>query len=115
MKSNIELYNESEEEKRFRFEKEEAYLRAKKKVEKIQGFYWHLLIYIIVNTVLIVTSTDRTDLPFWSFWTFSTAIFWGIGLAFHFLGVFGQHLIFGKDWEQRQIEKYMNKDKKRWE
>jgi len=36
-------------------------------------------------------------------------------LFFHFMGVFGPNLIFGKTWEKRQIEKYMEKDKNRWE
>ncbi len=117
MNNNLEPYNESEAEKQFRFEKEEAYLRAEKKVKKIQGFYRHLLIYLAVNIFLISTIKIRTNLPFWSFGTFSTAIFWGIGLAFHFFGAFGSDKLFGKNWEQRKIEEYMNKDrdKKRWE
>ena len=36
------------------FRKEEAYLRAKKRVESIAGFYWHLAAYIVVNIFLIV-------------------------------------------------------------
>ena len=39
---NIEPYNNDFKRS---FEKEEAYLRAKKKLEKITGFYWHLAAY----------------------------------------------------------------------
>ncbi len=90
--------------------RQEAYLRAQKKVKKIIGFYWHLASYVIVNIFLIVLiGNDSND--FWNFGTFSTAIFWGIGLFFHFIGVFGPDFMFGKNWEQRKIKEYMDKDK----
>ena len=69
----------------------------------------------MVNIFLIVTITRNSDQPLFSFGTFSTPIFWGIGLFFHFLGVFGKDFLFGKAWEQRQIDKYMEEDNKRWE
>ncbi len=96
------------------FYREDAYIRAQKKVKKIVGFYWHLASYVIVNLFLIFIIGKNTA-NFWSFATFSTAIFWGIGLFFHFLGVFGPDFFFGKNWEQRKIKEYMDKDKKRWE
>lgn len=96
------------------FYREEAYIRAQKKVKKIIGFYWHLASYIIINLFLIIfLGTHNGD--FWNFANFSTAIFWGIGLVFHFVGVFGADLLFGKNWEQRKIKEFMDKDKKRWE
>ena len=95
------------------FYRQEAYLRAQKKVKKIIGFYWHLASYVIINLFLIFfLGAHNSD--FWSLGTFSTAIFWGIGLFFHFIGVFGADLIFGKNWEQRKIKEYMDKDKKNW-
>ena len=96
------------------FHREDAYIRAQKKVKKIVGFYWHLASYVIVNLFLIFLIGRNTD-NFWSFGTFSTPIFWGIGLFFHFLSVFGPDFFFGKNWEQRKIKEYMDKDKKRWE
>jgi hypothetical protein len=99
------------------FEKQEAYLRAKKKLDKLKGFYWHLGSYIVVNIFLIsmiVTNMD-SDESFWRFETFATAIFWGIGLAFHGMGVFGPDLLFGKQWEERKINEYMDKGKRHWE
>ena len=96
------------------FYREEAYIRAQKKVKKIIGFYWHLAAYVIVNLFLIFSIGTQND-DFWSFGTFSTAIFWGIGLFFHFFGTFGPDLMFGKNWEQRKIKEYMDQDKKHWE
>ena len=117
MEQNRESFNTSDADLQRSYEKEEAYLRAKKKVEKIQGFYWHLAVYVVVNIFLLITISRNSNLPFWNFATFSTALFWGIGLGFHFLGVFGSNFLFGKNWEKRQIEKYMNADhdKQRWE
>ena len=99
------------------FNKEEAYLRAKKKLDKLKGFYWHLASYLAVNIFLIVTLWTHLDADntIWRFSTFTTAFFWGIGLLFHFLGVFGPDLLFEKNWEDRKMKKYMDKDKRTWE
>ena len=115
MKNDIDTYLEDNQQTRF--EKEEAYLRAKKKVDKIVGFYWHFAIYIVVNIFLMVMIFSKSGEPFWSFAVWSTPLFWGIGVGFHFLGVFGTDYLFGKNWEERKIEKYMNKEKdnRRWE
>lgn len=99
------------------FAKEEAYIRAKKKLEKLVGFYWHLAVYLVVNTFLIVMIATNLDADesIWNFGTFATAFFWGIGLMCHFLGVFGPGFFFGKDWEERKLQKFMDKDKQHWE
>jgi len=93
------------------------YERIKKRVRAVSGFYKHLTAYVLVNIFLIVLKYVRleTGETFWSFSTFSTAFFWGIGLAFHALGVFGNHVLFGKDWEERKIRALMDKEKgSRW-
>jgi hypothetical protein len=112
MENNIEPYeNDSN---RRDFEREEAYIRARKKVKTLIGFYWHLASYIIVNVfiiILIVTNGGKL----WSFGTFATAIFWGIGVFFHFMGVYGPDFFFGKNWEERKIKKMMDKENKHWE
>ena len=58
------------------FNKEEAYLRAKKKFDKLKGFYWHLAAYVVVNIFLIITVTTHLDEneSFWQFETFATAM-----------------------------------------
>lgn len=111
---NIRRNNEYNGKPQSDFRKEDAYLRAQKKVKKIVGFYWHLASYVIINLFLIIVIVSGNN-PLWSFGTFSTAIFWGIGLFFHFLGVYGPDFLFGKNWEKRKIKEYMDKDKKRWE
>lgn len=93
-----------------------SYLRAKKRVEKIKGFYSHLAVYIVVNSVLsILKIVDRVDdgntlieaLSYSS--NYSLWLWWGIGLAFHAYGVFGQRLLFmNKDWEEKKIKEFMD-------
>ena len=97
------------------FSREEAYLRAKKKLDKIVGFYWHLAVYIVVNAFLVILIGSNTNEGYFSFASFSTAIFWGIGLFFHFLGVYGPDFLFGKNWEERKIKEFMDKDRQSWE
>ncbi|MGB5418353.1 2TM domain-containing protein [Algibacter sp.] len=95
------------------YQKEEAYLRAKKRVKALKGFYWHAFWYVAVNIFLITTIVSSGG-HLWSFGTFSTAIFWGIGLGFHAIGVFGKNLVFSKSWEERKIREYMDNDKNQW-
>lgn len=111
-KYSIEPYEEKNEVSDFR--REEAYMRAKKKVDSLIGFYWHLAVYIVVNVFLILLIGLNSGRGFTSFGTYATAIFWGIGLLFHFLGVFGPDFIFGKDWEQRKIKEFMDRDHQDW-
>ncbi len=45
------------------------------------------------------------------FTTFSVWFFWGIGLASHWLHVFGKNVFFSKNWEEKKIREFMEKDK----
>lgn len=94
------------------------YLRAKKKVEKIKGFYVHLTVYVAVNTFIsgiIVYGLMREDGDTFgevmkNFGVYSTWVFWGIGVFFHWLGVFGFNSLFGNNWEEKKIKELMDKD-----
>ena len=92
-------------------QKEQAYIRAKKRVKKLKGFYWHAFWYVVVN-IFIISMIVSNNGDFWHFGTFSTAIFWGIGLGFHALSVFGKSFLFSKSWEEKKIKEYMDNDKK---
>lgn len=114
---NYKNVDGSDDNAQINFNKEEAYIRAKKKLDSLKGFYWHLASYIAVNGFIIITiwmNLDEGETIF-QFGTFATAIFWGIGLLFHFLGVFGPDFFFGKNWEDRKIKELMDKDKRNWE
>lgn len=96
------------------------YLRAKKRVEKIKGFYVHLTVYIIINTFLsgiiiygiMNDEGDSLGEVLQNFGVYSTWVFWGIGVFFHWLGVFGFNVV-GNNWEERKIKELMEKDKRK--
>ncbi len=89
---------------------QEKLKRAKKRVEELKGFYIHFSIYIVINAFILVNIYLNTDY-FWQWHHFFTLIGWGIGVGFHGAKVFGFNPMFGKKWEERQIQKYIDKDK----
>ena len=93
-------------------------IKAKKKVEALKGFYTHLMIYLVINTSLLIIKIignfyygDYFMGPLWHFSTFATWLFWGIGLSFHALKVFKKNPFFNRNWEERQIQKYIDEDR----
>ena len=91
-------------------EDQELYNKARKRVEDIKGFYVHLMVYVLVNIGLFILNWLTSPGHWWFYW----ALFgWGIGLAFHAIGVFAQDAFFGKDWEDRKIKEIMDKEKNR--
>lgn len=98
---------------------------AKKKVVQIKGFYNHLAVYIIVNIALFLLQDKMTFILLskrvfgspefletinWD--VFGTPIVWGLILIIHAINVFGNGFFFGRKWEERQIQKYMERDKR---
>lgn len=97
---------------------DERYQAAEKRVKRIKGFYTHLLAYVAVNIMIVFLNISnlKAGESYFQFENFFTAFFWGIGLLAHGVSVFGHHLIFGKEWEEKKIKELMNKDKQeRWE
>lgn len=93
----------------------DKYDRALKKMKDIKGFYSHLVIYVVINLLLMLAHLGvfthgfvGIDIASKSF--FMTPFFWGIGLFFHGLHVFRHKFRFFKDWEERKIKQYMEKD-----
>lgn len=100
--------------------KEQQYARAKKRVKDIKGFYSHLSVYIVINLflsgfIIYGLTSDGYDFldAITHFGTYSTALFWGIGLFFHWLGVFGFKGVLGKSWEDRKIKELMEEEDKK--
>lgn len=94
------------------------YARAKKRVEKIKGFYVHFAVYVVVNLFLSgiiiygLTYDEGNSYSdaFSNFGVYSTWIFWGIGVVFHWLGVFGFDSMLGKNWEEKKLREIMDKE-----
>lgn len=83
-------------------EHQEAYEKAKKRVEAKMGFYIHLAVYIGVNLLLIAINLVTAPDKLWFKWALMG---WGIGLFFHGLGVFASFK--GDSIKERMIEKEM--------
>ena len=88
------------------YKEDQKYFKAKKRVNDIKGFYVHLFIYLI--TIPIIITVNLMFVPSFHWFWFSV-LGWGMGLFFHWLGVFGfQKLGLGKDWEEKKIKEFMN-------
>ena len=94
-------------------EEQIQYDKAIKRVKKIKGFYRHLIVYIVINIMLIIINIQNLDKgeSYFQFKNFMTAFFWGIGLVAHGLSVFGPQILFSKQWEERKIKEFMEKDR----
>ena len=97
------------------YTQEERYLKAKKRIKKEKGFYGHLFWYVVVNAFLLIRVYMNLSAgeSFFEYHHFTTLFFWGIGLFIHWIGVFGNNLIFSKNWEKRKMDEFMDKEK-RW-
>ena len=87
---------------------QEIYQEAKKRVEEKKGFFVHFIVYILINILLVVIWAFPAGGGYpWFLWPLGG---WGIGLLFHFLGVF----VFSRKtgWDRRQIEKEAAKIKR---
>ncbi|MBK9014910.1 MAG: 2TM domain-containing protein [Saprospiraceae bacterium] len=82
---------------------EEEFLKAKKRVKAKKAFYQHLMSYAIVNLFLLALNLITSP---GSLWFVFPMLGWGVGLAFHYVDVFGipGFDILSKEWEERQLE-----------
>lgn len=83
---------------------QEAYEKARKKVEAKIGFYIHLAVYMGVNILLIIINLLTSTQYLWFKWPL---IGWGIGLLFHAFGVFAFSR--GLSFKDRMIERELRK------
>ena len=83
------------------------YDRAKQRVESLRAFYYHLIVYIVVNIGLAVLNLVTTPQSLWFYWVM---IFWGAGLLVHAFSTFGGEVFLGREWEEQKIKDYMEKD-----
>ncbi|WP_177735531.1 MULTISPECIES: 2TM domain-containing protein [Flavobacterium] len=97
---------------------DDRYADAARRVKRIKGFYSHLIVYIIVNLFIVFLNIQdlKEGESYFQFKNFFTAFCWGIGLLAHGLRVFGYDFFFGRNWEERKIKEFMEKEKReRWE
>ncbi len=97
---------------------ETQYLLAKKRVEDLKKFYKHVTVYVAINLVISILKISRNlsngetlEEAIYDFNTYAVWLFWGIAIVIQAFKLFGLNFILGKDWEERQIEKHINKNR----
>ena len=89
-----------------KFEDEDRYLKAQKRVAELKGLYIHLVVSVLLIPVLILINylTYQYTQFTWCWFPIGGIV---VSLIIHSLVVFR----IGSDWEQRKIKEYMDKDK----
>ncbi|WP_298220988.1 2TM domain-containing protein [Flavobacterium sp.] len=94
------------------------YQEALRRVKKVKGFYTHLIVFVVVNTAILIhkIKTLPPGESYFQMEVFSVLVFWGIGLLSHALSIFLPTVLLGKDWEEKKIKELMDRDKNnQWE
>ncbi|BAO82577.1 hypothetical protein SMCB_0349 [Serpentinimonas maccroryi] len=76
------------------------------KVRKIKGFYYHLVQYVVVISVLAVINLIMHPSNLWFFWP---AFGWGVAILAHAAATFEFIPFFGAKWERKQVEKQLGR------
>jgi hypothetical protein len=87
----------------------EEYQKAKDRVQEVKGFYAHATMFALANIALVIlnlATLKKNDGVIWFIWPL---IGWGIGLAVHAISVFGIGPFLGKAWEERQIQRELDR------
>lgn len=95
-------------------DRETKYLKAKERVENIKKFWTSLIFYLVFIAFLGALNYYTNG---WSYMWFLWAAFgWGIGLVFQAAKAFRWNPVFGKDWEERKMKEFMEKEENenRW-
>lgn len=91
-------------------EERSRYLRAKRRVNQLKGFYFHLLLYIIIASVhFIKTYVEKNEIKMEDA---LGIILWGVVVIIHAASVYLPTLFLGKDWEEKKIQEFTKQYKK---
>jgi hypothetical protein len=87
-------------------EEQQRYEQARAQVLRLRQFYIHLMVYILVNAFLIAISLVNGSN--WSIWPL---LGWGVGLGAHAITVFVNGGMLGAKWEEREIQRQLDREK----
>ncbi len=100
----------------------EKLTKARKRVENIKCFYTHLIMFFFGALLLLLgrgailgffvsRGMDDGDFLKWVGWNvYLIPVIWGMGLGIAALFLFGFKSMGIKNWEDRQLRKYMEED-----
>jgi len=92
---------------------ENKVVRAYDKVEQIKKFYWFVASAIVVSFLFFGMAffLSSVGVPNFLFWMLlAMPLVFGIVLITEYMRVFDKNLFFGKKWEERKINQYMEAD-----
>ena len=81
-----------------------AFVRARRRVAAIKGFYIHLFVFVTLLVGLFAINAAAGD----GWWVHWVLFGWGIGVVAHALAVFGRTPRAIADWERRKLKQLMN-------
>lgn len=84
----------------------QAYERATQRVKEIKKFYSGLVSFCVFIPFIFFINWQTSPGYWWAFWPL---LGWGIAIIISAVKLFG----IGKDWEEKQIQKYMSKQSKK--
>lgn len=88
-------------------EDQQKYQRAKKRVEEMRGFYGNLSAYLVMSVFFVILNVLTSPGHYWFYWPM---LGWGLGVVFHGLKVFNYSPLLSKDWEERKMREFMEKE-----
>ena len=85
------------------FNENNAYVKAKERIENLKAFYGNLISYCTVIPILMCINLIGGGFQ----WFWFPMMGWGMGVCFHAFDTFG----YGKTWEEKKIQQILNKEK----
>ncbi len=86
--------------------KEEIYARAKKRMEELKGFYWHVFVGILVIPMVIIINWLTTDFP----WAIFPVAGYLLSIIIHWFAVFQRGSFFSREWETKKIKEFIKEE-----
>jgi hypothetical protein len=83
--------------------------RARKHAKELRSFVQHAGSFLAVGLFFLILNLITSPDSLWFFWPLLP---WGVGLAIHGWNVLWQERLFNDDWEDRQTEKFLNRQQK---
>ncbi len=87
-----------------RSDEERRFEAAKVRAQNLQGFYIHLIVFVVVNAGLFaINALSRGDGSWWFYWPLGA---WAIALAIHATTLLG---LFSPEWAERRARESLRR------
>lgn len=97
---------------------ETKYVKAKKRVDQLKGFYNHFAFYAVINGFFIcrriyndISNGDSFLEAFTEISNYRLFFWWGLILIFHGINVYKFNFL-GKKWEERKLKEIIGKEER---